>query len=230
MTLYSGGMRTAAIIPAWNEERAIAGVVHETLKYVDTVIVVDDGSTDRTVACARTAGAVIVSHALNSGPGAATMTGICAARLLNIDAVVTIDADGQHNPNDIPRLLEPIERDEADVVIGTRFRGPKNVIPIVRRIFNGIGNIFTYIVTGKYVSDSQSGLKALGPRAVQRMNLHLSGYEFCSEIIREVVQHRWRVTEVPIKVVYSEYTMAKGQSFSRGVITACKMLLRSFLR
>lgn len=223
-------MRTAAIIPAWNEERAIAGVVSEAAKYVDMVIVVDDGSTDRTAACARAAGAIIVSHALNCGPGAATMTGICAARRLMLDAVVTIDADGQHNPNDIPRLLQPIQEDKADVVIGTRFRGHKNAVPMIRRIFNGLGNIFTYIVTGKYVSDSQSGLKALGPKALQRINLHLSGYEFCSEIIREVVQHRWRVTEVPIKVMYSEYTMAKGQSFSRGVVTACKMLLRSFLR
>lgn len=223
-------MKTVAIIPAWNEERAIAGVVHEAAKYVDTVIVVDDGSTDRTAACVHAAGGFVVSHALNCGPGAATMTGICAARLIMADAVVTIDADGQHNPGDIPRLLQPIKEDKADVVIGTRFRGPKNVVPVIRRIFNGIGNIFTYIVTGKYVSDSQSGFKAFGPSALRRINLHLSGYEFCSEIIREVVQHRWRVVEVPIKVVYSEYTMAKGQSFSRGVITACKMLLRSFLR
>lgn len=223
-------MRTAAIIPAWNEERVVAGVVHEAAKYVDKVIVVDDGSVDQTAACARAAGAIVVSHALNSGPGAATMTGICAARLLKVDAVVTIDADGQHNPNEIPQLLAPILEDNADVVIGTRFRGHKNVVPVVRRIFNGLGNIFTYVVTGKYVSDSQSGFKAFGPSALRRINLHLSGYEFCSEIIREVVQHRWRVTEVPIRVVYSEYTMAKGQSFSRGVITACKMLLRSFLR
>ena len=158
------------------------------------------------------------------------MTGILAARKSGAEIVVTIDADGQHDPGDIPKLLKPILNGQADVVIGTRFAGPRVSIPLVRRIFNGLGNIFTFIVTGKYVSDSQSGLKALGPAAVAKIDLHLSGFEFCSEIIREVVQHKWRVVEVPIKVTYSEYTMAKGQSFSRGVITACKMLLRSFLR
>ena len=93
-----------------------------------------------------------------------------------------------------------------------------------------IGNILTWISTDMYVSDSQSGFKALGPLAVKEIQLHLSGFEYCTEIIREINQHKWRVVEVPIKVTYSEYTMAKGQSFSKGVQTACKILLRSFMR
>ena len=223
-------MKTVALIPAWNEERVIAGVVREAAKHVDVVIVVDDGSTDQTVACARAAGATVVPHALNCGTGAATMTGIVAARTMGADVVVTIDADGQHNPDDIPRLIEPIIKQNADLVIGSRFIGSKITVPLIRRIFNGLGNIFTYLVTGKYVSDSQSGYKAFGPAAVAKIHLRLAGFEFCSEIIREAANHNWHVIEIPIKVIYSEYTMAKGQSFSRGVITAGKMLLRSFLR
>ena len=223
-------MKTAAIIPAWNEARAIVPVIQNAATHVDVVIVVDDGSSDATAASAEAAGAVVLRHPLNCGPGAATMTGIYAARRMGIDAIVTIDADGQHNPEDIPRLFAPIRNGLADLVIGSRFKNREAVIPFVRRVFNGLGNIFTFVVTGRYVSDSQSGFKAFGRDAVQSIHLHLSGFEFCSEIIREVVQHEWRVVEVPIKVVYSEYTMAKGQSFSRGVITACKMLLRSFLR
>ncbi len=223
-------MKTIAIIPAWNEERAIAAVIKSATSHVDQVIVVDDGSTDGTVRSAQSAGALVLVHPLNCGPGAATMTGIRAARALHADAVITLDADGQHNPDDIPRLLAPIKEGRADLVIGSRFQNRDSVIPIVRRIFNGLGNIFTLLVTGRYVSDSQSGFKAFGPKAVESIHLRLSGYEFCSEIIREVVHRRWRVVEVPIRVVYSEYTLAKGQSFSRGVITACKMLLRSFLR
>lgn len=223
-------MKTLAVIPALNEERTIAGVVRESAKHVDSVIVVDDGSKDQTAGCARSAGAIVLSHAITCGAGASTMTGILAARKIGAEIVVTIDADGQHDPNDIPRLLKPILDGKADIVIGTRFVGPKLSIPLLRRIFNSLGNIFTFIVTGKYVSDSQSGFKALGPATVAKIDLHLSGFEFCSEIIREVVQHNWRVKEIPIKVIYSDYTMAKGQSFSRGVITACKMLLRSFLR
>lgn len=223
-------MKTAAIIPAWNEARAIGPVIRHAAQYVDTVIVVDDGSNDTTVGEARSAGAVVLCHPLNCGPGAATMTGIYAARIMGIEAIVTLDADGQHNPEDIPRLFAPILRNEADLVIGSRFKNREAFMPFVRRLFNAVGNIFTFVVTGRYVSDSQSGFKAFGPDAVRSIHLHLSGFEFCSEIIREVVQHEWRVAEVPIKVMYSEYTLAKGQSFSRGVITACKMLLRSFLR
>lgn len=223
-------MKTIAIIPAYNEATRIDPVVRGAARHVDGVVVIDDGSNDGTGDAAMAAGAIVVSHAINCGPGAATMTGIHAARALGAERVVTLDADGQHNHDDIPRLLLPIEEGRADLVIGTRFRGPKNTIPKIRRIFNGIGNIFTYLTTGKYVSDSQSGFKALGPIAISKINLHLSGFEFCSEIIREVEQHKWRVEEIPIKVTYSEYTLAKGQSFSSGVITACKMLLRSFLR
>jgi glycosyltransferase involved in cell wall biosynthesis len=234
-------MNVVAIIPAHNEATHVAEVVRGAKKHVDVVVVVDDGSTDRTAKLARQAGALVVSHAFRCGPGAATMTGISAARALEAGAVVTIDADGQHNPDDIPQLLAPLRAGQADVVIGTRFWGGRdlspeeqgiteNTIPCIRKIFNGLGNVFTFFVTGRYVSDSQSGFKVFGHAALETLDLHLSGFEFCSEIIREIEQHRWRVIEVPIRVTYSEYTLAKGQSFSSGVITACKMLLRSFLR
>ena len=223
-------MRIVAVVPAFNEARHIGDVVRDALKHVEMVIAVDDGSTDATAERARHAGAFVVSHAMNSGPGAATTTGMHAARLLHADIVVTLDADGQHNAEEIPKLLAPVLRSDADIVIGTRFRGPRNTIPFLRRLFNGIGNIFTYITTGKYVSDSQSGFKVFGPAAIATLDLHLSGFEFCTEIIREAAQKKWRVVEIPIRVTYSEYTLAKGQSFSRGVITACKILLRSFLR
>jgi glycosyltransferase involved in cell wall biosynthesis len=223
-------MKTVAIIPAYNESAHIAQVVTGAQKYVDQVVVVDDGSSDGTVACARDAGALVVCHLMNCGPGAATMTGIFVARHLHADAAVTLDADGQHKPSDIPKLLVPLEEGRADIVIGTRFRGSRNTIPRIRRVFNGIGNLVTLVAAGRYVSDSQSGFKAFGTIAIQNVDLHLSGYEFCSEIVREIQQNAWRIEEVPIRVTYSEYTLAKGQSFSRGVITACKILLRSFLR
>jgi glycosyltransferase involved in cell wall biosynthesis len=223
-------VKAVAVIPAYNEASHIAEVVRQAQRHVQRVIVIDDGSTDGTGERAQQAGALVLSHAMNCGPGAATMTGIQAARLLAAEVVVTLDADGQHNPNDIPKLLAPVRRGEADVVIGTRFRGPKNSIPFLRRLFNGIGNAFTYLTTGKYVSDSQSGFKAFGEQALRNIRLHLSGFEFCTEIIREAQVYRWRIVEVPIRVTYSEYTLAKGQSFSGGVVTACKILLRSFLR
>ena len=218
-----------AVIPAYNEATRIALVVHAVKKYVDRVIVVDDGSTDDTGKNAMDAGAFVVRHMSNGGAGAATMTGIDAARLLKATSIITIDADEQHAPEDIPALLAPIIENKADIVFANRF-GTRNKIPFIRRIFNGIGNIVSFVATGLWVSDSQCGFKAFGPRALREVNLRMSGFEFCTEIVREAAQHRWRIMEIPTKVVYSEYTLAKGQSFANGVRTAFKILLRSFLR
>lgn len=228
---------TIAIIPAYNEAERIGNVVREAFAHVDRVIVVDDGSTDATSANARDAGATVVRHSENSGAGAATMTGIEAARVLEADMIVTLDADEQHDPSDIPRLVEPIQQQRADVVFGNRFGrfGSKdgkgrNRIPFIRRLFNGIGNIVTFVATGRWVEDSQCGFKAFGPRALREINLRMPGFEFCTEIVRESVTHRWKIVQIPSKVRYSEYTLAKGQSFGNGVKTALKILLRSFLR
>lgn len=218
-----------AVIPAYNEGTRIGSVVRAVAHHVNAVIVVDDGSSDHTYAEAQKAGARVIRHIENCGAGAATMTGIEAARRCGADIVVTLDADEQHDPQDIPALLQPIRQGGADVVFANRF-GQRNKIPFVRRVFNGIGNIVTLLATGKWVADSQCGYKAFGPRAVEQLNLRMSGFEFCTEIVRESVHHHWRIAQVPIKVIYSEYTLAKGQSFANGVRTAFKILLRSFLR
>ncbi len=222
-------MKIVAVIPAYNEATRIADVVAQACPYVAHVLVVNDGSTDGTEQAAKTAGATVVSHAENCGAGAATMTGIAAARAMGAEALITLDADGQHDPRDIPALLKPVEENTADIVFANRF-GQRNRIPFIRRLFNGIGNFVTFAATGRWVRDSQCGFKVFGPRALADVNLRMSGFEFCTEIVRESVQHRWRTSEVPIKVIYSEYTLAKGQSFAHGVKTALKILLRSFLR
>ncbi|MBU0458094.1 glycosyltransferase family 2 protein [Patescibacteria group bacterium] len=222
-------MNTIAVIPALNEEERIAQVVADVIKYVPKVIVVDDGSNDKTASVARKAGAYVISHVENCGAGAATMTGIELARKMNAEAIVTLDADGQHNPDDIPSLLSAIENNSADIVYANRF-GQRNRIPFVRRLFNGVGNIITCAVTGKWVPDSQCGFKAFGPRALREVDLKMSGFEFCTEIVRETAQKHWRMHTTPTKVLYSEYTLAKGQSFANGVKTALKILVRSFLR
>lgn len=218
-----------AVIPAYNEDTRIASVVRAVKDFVDAVLVIDDGSTDATGEEAKKAGATVVRHIENCGAGAATMTGIEAARLMGAGIVITIDADEQHDPKDIPVLLAPLKRGEADIVLPNRF-GNRNNIPLIRRLFNQIGNLITLLATGRWVNDSQNGLKAFGPKALGEIDLKMSGFEFCTEIVRESVRHNWRIMEVPSKVIYSAYSLAKGQSFANGMRTAFKILLRSFLR
>jgi glycosyltransferase involved in cell wall biosynthesis len=222
-------MKIVAVIPAYNEGKRVGNVVAGAKRFVDHVIVVDDGSTDDTKQHAEEAGAIVLRHIENCGAGAATMTGIEAARELSADIIVTLDADEQHSSDDIPSLLEPIKANKADIVFANRF-GQRNNIPFIRRLFNGFGNFITFAATGKWVKDSQCGFKVFGPKAVKQVDLRMSGYEFCTEIVRECAQHRWRTAEIPAKVLYSEYTLAKGQSFANGIRTALKILLRSFLR
>jgi glycosyltransferase involved in cell wall biosynthesis len=221
-------MRVCAVVPAYNEASRISAVVRGAKQYVDEVIVVDDGSHDATSDVAREVGARVIRHAENCGAGAATMTGLEAARRLGYDVAVTVDADGQHSTADIPRLIESISAG-ADLVIANRF-GRKNAIPLIRRFANWMGNMVTFAVTGIFLPDTQCGFKAFGHDALREVQLRMSGFEFCTEVIREAARHRWRIVSVPSKVVYSEYTLAKGQSFASGLKTAAKILLRTFLR
>ncbi|MBI2636567.1 glycosyltransferase family 2 protein [Candidatus Peregrinibacteria bacterium] len=228
-------MKIVAVIPAFNEASRVSTVVHAARQYVDRVVVVDDGSLDATSGVAAAAGAIVVRHPENTGAGAATMTGIEAARALGAGIIVTIDADEQHDPRDIPALLRPVREGCADIVFANRF-GPnvagknRNRIPAIRRLFNTIGNVVTFLATGLWVRDSQCGFKVFGPKALKEVYLQTRGFEFCTEVIREARHHRWRIADVPVKVVYSAYTLAKGQSFAMGVKTAFQILLRSFRR
>jgi glycosyltransferase involved in cell wall biosynthesis len=222
-------MKLAAVIPAYNEATRIAAVVQGARPLVSEVIVVVDGATDGTEKVARDAGARVIVHSENCGAGAATMTGLEAARALGFDAAVTLDADGQHAVNDIPKLVKVLEEEKADLVIANRF-GRKNPIPFVRRIANAIGNGVTFLTTGILLPDTQCGFKVFGTQALKEIDLRMSGFEFCTEIIREAARHKWKIVSVPSKVVYSEYTLAKGQSFANGLRTAAKILIRTFLR
>lgn len=224
-------MKIAVVIPAYNEGTRIGTVVRGAMLYVEDVFVVSDGSTDDTAEAARAAGARVIEHIDNCGAGAATMTGLLAVRLLGYDVAITLDADGQHATADIPRLLETLKKENADLVIANRF-GRKNNIPRIRRFANFIGNGVTFVVSGIWLPDTQCGFKAFGPRALREIQLKMSGFEFCTEVISEAARHHWKIVSIPSKVVYSEYTLSKGHSavFASGVRTAAKILLRTILR
>ena len=206
------------VLPAYNEASRIRRVIRAISECgFDQIIVVNDGSSDNTPEVAENNGATVISHAVNLGPGAATQTGIDFALKQGAHYIVTIDADGQHRAEDINTLVQYILHHDVDVVIGSRFIQAKNKIPFWRKQFNRVGNVLTYILSGLYVSDSQSGLKVMTRAFAQKLNLEHNGFEFCTEIIQKMKVHQIKYAEVPIRVRYSRDTLSKGQSFLNGL-------------
>jgi glycosyltransferase involved in cell wall biosynthesis len=213
------------VIPAYNEERTTVEVVHGLKQHgFTTLIVVDDGSSDRRGELASREGAIRLRHILNRGLGGALGTGISAALRLGAEVIVTCDADGQHDPDDIARLLEPIDVGEAEVVIGSRMLDPRGM-PYRRRLANWVANVVIYLLFGGWTTDSQSGLRAFSSRAAERIRLMTTGMEVSSEIIAQTVRYRLRRKEVPVKAIYTDYSLSKGQSFTVGLQTLMKLIL-----
>ena len=220
------------VIPAYNEEATVAQVVREAVRVADAVVVVDDGSRDRTSALAAEAGAIVVRHAVNRGLGGALGTGLAAAVKLGADAVVTMDADGQHRAADAARVFARLAEGNVDFVIGSRMLPSEEgagKMPIHRVLFNGVGNVLTYLLFGVWVTDSQSGLRGLSRGAAEVIDLRTNGMEVSSEFIKELRERRWRMAEISIPAIYTEYSLSKGQSFLVGVKTAAKLILRRFI-
>jgi glycosyltransferase involved in cell wall biosynthesis len=214
------------VIPAYNEEAVIASVITDIRAAgYDNILVVDDGSKDATFKVAQKSGAVAVHHRLNRGKGAATKTGIEAAKLLGAEIVVTLDGDGQHNPEDIEKLIAPIVKRKAAVVLGTRLKNPKGM-PWYKIAHNLVGNAIVWYLYGLWVSDSQSGFRAYSRKAIHMIDTKTDRYEYDSEVIREIRKHRLKFSEVPIEVRYTEYSMGKlyKQSFLTGIKTVSRMI------
>lgn len=216
-------MRIIVIIPAYNEERTVGTVVRRVREHIPDVFVVDDGSGDATGERARWAGAVVVRHCVNRGLGAALGTGIAAALRSGADAIVTLDADGQHDPAEIAALTAPMRDGRVDLVIGVRsWMGA----PIHRRWFNRIANVVTRMLFGVQCADTQSGFRCFSRTAAERIAIRTNRMEVSSEIIAEAARHDLRIVEVPIRTIYTDYSLAKGQNFMVGVKTAWALLLR----
>ncbi len=222
-------MKLVVVIPALNEEQRIAKTIEAVRLYADVVVVVDDGSVDRTFAVAKEAGAVVIRHMINCGPGAATQTGLVYAKTLDPAYVATFDADGQHEASDLPAMVDFLVAQKKDVVFGSRFL-QSNRVPLLRRLANNAGNLLTYFLSGIYLTDSQSGFKIFSARALEHITITANGFEFCSEIVREVAAERLTFCEFPIKVYYSEETLAKGQNLSTGITTMFKLIVRSLMK
>jgi glycosyltransferase involved in cell wall biosynthesis len=206
-----------AIIPTYNEELAIGSVVIRAIQFVDKVIVVDDGSRDMTNIIADHAGAEVIRLSKNHGKSYAVMRGFDRARQLNADIVVMLDGDGQHHPEEIPSIIAPILKDEADVVIGSRFLDNGNIIPSYRRIGQKTLDTFTRFASSYKPTDSQSGFRALNSKALNNFTIEPSGYDIESNMISYLSDKGFRIVEVPINVNYEVPHKHKKNFFTHGL-------------
>ena len=195
-------MKVLAGIAAYNEARYVGSIVLQARQYVDEVIVVDDGSTDNTARVAELAGATVIHHSENKGKGAAIQSILAEAKKRNPDVVVLLDADAQHNPNEIPALIKPIA-EGFDLVIGSR-EAQKDKTPRYRRIGQKVVLRSTRLASKANISDSESGFRALSPKAINELELKANGFAIESEMITLAADKNLKITEVPISNIYTK--------------------------
>ena len=194
-------VRVLAGIPAYNEARYVGSIVLQAKQYVDEVIVVDDGSTDNTAKIAELAGATVIRHDENKGYGAAVRSILSEAKKRNPDVLVLLDADGQHNPNEIPTLIKPVSKG-FDLVIGSR-EAQKDKTPRFHRIGKEVILRSTRLASKANISDSECGFRAFSQRAISELELKESGMAVSSETIVRAAEKNLKITEAPISNIYT---------------------------
>ena len=223
------GSRVFIVIPAYNEERSIGRVIKGLKKEgYKNIIVVDDGSKDNTYRIAKKERVLVYRHSINRGLGGALGTGLGAALQNNADIIVTFDADGQHNPKEIKKVISPIRLREADFVIGSRLLDPKGM-PLIRRVGNWGFNVITLVLFGVWTTDSQSGFRAMSRKAAEKIQIKTNRMEVSSEFLSEIKRNKLRIKEVPVKAIYTKYSMQKGQSSLNAFKILAKLILKRFM-
>lgn len=220
------------VIPAYNEDKTIKKVIEDLIDKNLNMIIVDDGSNDKTYEIAnnainKTYNSYIYRHIINRGLGAALKTGIDAALAKNAEIIVTFDADGQHVVEDVFEVIKPIINSTADIVIGKR---NFEEMPLSKKRGNQVMNIITRIFYGIHAKDSQSGLRAFNRKAAEVLDIHSRGYGVSSEIIGEIKKYNLKLEEVNIKTIYTDYSMSKGTDLKVGLKILFKLIIKAIKR
>jgi len=220
-------LNTGAVIPAYNVGEKLQNVLSKTAKYIVRrhIIVVDDGSADNTASIAREFGVCLISHGFNRGKGAALLSGFSAAVSLKLDAVITLDGDGQHDPDRIPHFIREYESSQADLVLGKRpFRIGK--MPFDRILSNRISSFIVSVASGQSVADSQCGYRLLRVQMINALNLKSNGYELESELLIRALRRGFRLAYCPVPAVYNGAESHIRRS--RDIMRFCRMILHLF--
>ncbi|MFH1211488.1 MAG: glycosyltransferase family 2 protein [Candidatus Woesearchaeota archaeon] len=221
------------VMAAWNEEKRIAIVLRRLkLAGYENIVVVDDCSKDRTSEIALREGVAVLRHPINRGQGAALQTGMAYALKHGADIIVHFDSDGQHRIEDLPAMLRPVLEGKVQVALGSRFLDKKNAehIPAFRRLTLKIGVLIIRIFYGLPLSDAHNGFRVMTREAAKKIRITSDRMEHASEIVDLIKRNRISYTEVPVVILYDEYTLSHGQgSFMQGVRVGFKMLWRKFV-
>lgn len=219
------------VIPVYNEATVIAGVVQEARKTFPNVVCVDDGSRDGSADLIRRSGAHLVRHPVNLGQGAAIQTGVEYARAQpGAQYFVTFDADGQHRVEDVERMVQRLRDEPLDIVVGTRFHGDTEHIPFIKRFVLKTVVMLSPTLRKLKLTDAHNGLRVFTKKVADDMNITLNGMGHASQIVEMIARRGWRVAEEPVTILYTEYSMAKGQSLINGVNILFDTLLRTNAR
>ncbi|HEX8974728.1 MAG TPA: glycosyltransferase family 2 protein [Patescibacteria group bacterium] len=200
------------LIPAYNEAKKISSVITDLMEAgYKNILVVNDGSKDETATIAKQAGAEVLNHVINRGQGAALQTGMKYLReTYSPDAVVTFDADGQHQTQDIQAMVDPVLNGECDITLGSRFLDKKSNVSPLRKIILKAGIQFTNHISNIKLTDTHNGFRALSKKALEEIEIFHRGMEHASDIIDEITKHRLRYKEVPVHIAYTDYSKQKG--------------------
>ncbi len=195
-------MKVTIGIPAYNEEKNIASIIVKLKKISSKIIVCNDGSTDSTGLIAKELGAIVISHQKNLGYGAGIKSIFLKAKEIGTEVLVTLDADGQHDVNEIDKLLKPITDDKCDIVIGSRFLGETENVPSYRKLGINVITKLTNASIKKNLTDSQSGFRAYNKKVIEQIPLSESGMGVSTEILIKASSKEFRIAEVPITISY----------------------------
>lgn len=216
-----------AIVPAFNEEKNIGSVVRSLFGHVDQVVVVDDCSFDRTAEEAKVAGAVVLQHEINRGQGAALETGHAYARQAGAKYVIHFDGDGQFSVEDIRPALEHLQKNNADVLLGSRFLDNRSNVPWFKKnILHPLAKLINRLFGGLYLSDVHNGFRILSEKALVHIEISQDRMAHATEIPYLIRKHQLRYTEFPVQVIYKEY----GQSGLSGFAIVKDLFLDKFIR
>ncbi|MBN9635898.1 MAG: glycosyltransferase family 2 protein [Actinobacteria bacterium] len=220
------------VIPAYNEASVIADVVADVRTVFPNVVCVDDGGRDDTGDRAFSAGAHVVRHPVNLGQGAAIQTGVEYARSRpGAKIFATFDADGQHRVKDVVQMIDRLRTEDLDIVIGTRFADqPPDRMPILKRLLLPIVAKLSPSSRKLHLTDAHNGLRVFNKKVADALNLTMNGMSHASEFVSLIVENRWRVAEQPVQILYTDYSMSKGQPLVNGVNIVVDGLLRGRLR